>query len=127
MYIRDDLNYIIRNDISVNIDGKFESIFVEAHLKTVNCIFGETYRVPNTSEIVSISYYELEHIQKDIVLGTNQNFDYLKHKNQAHVFELMDLFLNASVLLTITKPTRIKHSTATLIDSIYIKQVKKLN
>ena len=28
MYIRGDLNYIIRDDISVNIDGKFESIFV---------------------------------------------------------------------------------------------------
>jgi hypothetical protein len=58
MYIRDDLNYIIRDDISVNIDGKFESIFVEAHSKTVNCIFGEIYRVLNTSEILSISYYE---------------------------------------------------------------------
>ncbi len=39
--IRDDSHYIIRDDISVNIDGEFESIFVEAHSKTVNCIFGE--------------------------------------------------------------------------------------
>ena len=131
MYIRDDLNYIIRDDISVNIDGKFESIFVEAHSKTVNCIFGEIYRVPNTSEILSISYYEtilnkLQHIQKDIVLGTDQNFDYLKYKNQAHVSELMDLFLNAGFLPTITKPTRITHSTATLIDNIYIKTSKEI-
>ena len=99
IYIRDDLNYIIRDDISVNIDGKFESIFVEAHSKTVNCIFDEIYRVPNTSEILSISYNEtilneLQHIQKDNVLGTDQNFDYLKYKNQANVSELMDLFLN---------------------------------
>jgi len=90
MYIRDDLNYIIHDDNSVNIDGKFESIFVKAHSKTVNCIFGEIYRVPNTSEIVSISYYEtilykLQHIQKDIVLETNQNFDYLNIKIK-HMF-----------------------------------------
>ncbi len=131
MYIRDDLNYIIRDDISVNIDGKFESIFVEAHSNTVNCIFGEIYRVPNTSEILSISYYEtilnkLQHIKKDIVLGTDQNFDYLKYKSQTHTAELMDLFLNAGFLPTITKPTRITHSTATLIDNIYIKTSKEI-
>jgi len=96
MYIRDDLNYIISDDISVNIDSKF----VEAHSKTVNCIFGEIYRVPNTSEILSFSYYEtilnkLQYIKKDIALGTHKNFVYLKYKNQAHSSELMDLFLNA--------------------------------
>jgi len=74
MYIRDDLNYIIRDDISVKIDGKLESVFVEAHLKTVNCMFGEIYQVPNASEILSISYYQtilnnLQHIQNVIVLG----------------------------------------------------------
>jgi len=41
MYIRDDLNYIICDDISVNINGKFESIFVEAHSKTIYCVIGE--------------------------------------------------------------------------------------
>ena len=122
MYIRDDLNYIIRDDISVNIDGKFESIFIEAHSKTVNCIFGEIYRVPNTGEIISISYYEtslnkLQHIQKDIVLRTNHNFD---------ISELMDIFLNAGLLPTITKPTRKTHSTATLINNIYIKTSKEI-
>ena len=74
MYIRDDLNYIIRDHISVNIDGKFESIFVEVHSKTGNCIFGEIYRVPNTNEILSISYYEtilnkLQHIKKRHCIG----------------------------------------------------------
>jgi len=58
MYIRDNLNYITRDDISVNIDNKLKSIFVETHSKTVNCIFGEIYRANNTSEIISISYYE---------------------------------------------------------------------
>jgi len=67
--------------------------------------FDEIYRVPNTSQILSISYYEailnqLQHIKKDIVLGTDQNFDYLiKYKNQVHSSELMDLFLNADLQL----------------------------
>ena len=29
MYIRDDLNYIYRDDLSINIQGEFESIFME--------------------------------------------------------------------------------------------------
>jgi len=60
------------------------------------------------------------------VLGTDKYFDYLKYKNQAHVSQLMDLFLNAGFLPTITKPTRITHSTANLIDNIYIKTSKEI-
>lgn len=132
MYIRDDLNYISRDDISINIDGIFESIFVEVHSKNINCIFGEIYRVPNTSETSSINYYEtilnkLQHSKTDVVLGTDQNFDYLKYKSQKNITELMNIFLNTGFLPTITKPTRITHSTATLIDNIYIKTSKQIN
>ena len=38
----------------------------------------------------------------------------------------MDLFLSAGFLPTITKPTRITHCTATLIDNIYIKTSKQI-
>jgi len=38
----------------------------------------------------------------------------------------MDLFLNAGFLPTITKPTRITHSAATLINNIYIKTSKEI-
>ncbi len=43
MYIRDDLNYMNRDDISINIDGEFESIFVEVNSNNASCIFGEIY------------------------------------------------------------------------------------
>ena len=59
------------------------------------------------------------------MLETDQNFDYLKYKNQAHVSELMDFFLNAGFLPTITKPTRIMHSKATHFDNKYIKTSKE--
>ena len=59
-------------------------------------------------------------------MGTDQNFDNLKYKNQAHISELMDLFLNAGFLHTIKKPTRITHSMATLIDNTYIKTSKEI-
>jgi len=98
VYIRDDLNYIILDDSSVNIDGKFESIFVEARSKTINCIFGEIYRVSNTSETYETTLNKLQHIKKDIALRTDQSFDNLKYTSQTHISELIDLFLNAGFL-----------------------------
>jgi len=56
----------------------------------------------------------------------DQNFDYLKYKTQAHISQLMDLFLNAGFLPAITKPAGLTHSTATLIDNIYIKTSKEI-
>ena len=53
MYIKDDLNYIIQDDISINNDRKFESIFVDFHS---NNILGEIYRNPDSSESSSLSY-----------------------------------------------------------------------
>jgi hypothetical protein len=131
MYIRDDLNYMNRDDISINIDGEFESIFVEVNSNNASCIFGEIYRVPNTSEITSLARYEtvvnkLQCGKKDGILGTDQHFDYLKYKNHINSAELMNIFLNAGFLPTITKPTRITHTTATLIDNIYIKTSKHI-
>ena len=116
---------------SINIEGEFESIFMEISCNDFSSIFGEIYRVPNTSEITSLKHYEtilskFQHIKKDIVLGTDQNFDYLKYKNHTNSAELMNIFFNAVFLPTITKPTRITHTTATLIDNIYIKTSKPI-
>jgi len=60
------------------------------------------------------------------VLGIDQNVDYPKYTNQAYVSELMDFFLNAGFLPTITKPTRIMHSKATHFDNKYIKTSKEI-
>jgi len=57
----------------------------------------------------------------DIVIAGDQNFDYLKINTHNHTAELFDLHISHGLVPTITRPTRITHSTATLIDNIYIK------
>ncbi len=47
MYVREDLNYVIRDDLSVFIPNIFESIFAEIYINHKTIIVGTIYR-PNT-------------------------------------------------------------------------------
>ena len=57
----------------------------------------------------------------DVVFGTDQNMDLLKLDSHKPTSELFDTFFNNGILPTITRPTRITHTSATLTDNIYIK------
>ena len=57
----------------------------------------------------------LQNYKKNIVLGTDQNFDYIKIDQHKNTEDLLNLFLTNGLVPTITKPTRIA-----LIDNIYI-------
>jgi hypothetical protein len=83
MYLKDNIKYKLRNDLEIHIDGEFECLFIEAQLNNKQVIVGEVYRVPNTNEIDSIARFDqilnnLENSKLDIIIGTDQNFDYIK-------------------------------------------------
>ena len=59
---------------------------------------------------------------KNIIIGVDQNLDLLKIDTHKHTQELLELTLEYDMLPSITKPTRISHTSATLIDNIYISQ-----
>jgi hypothetical protein len=95
-------------------------------------IVGEIYRVPNTNEINSIKMYEtiskqLQNYNHNIIIGTDQNFDYIKIDQHKNSEDLLSNFLANGLVPTITKPTRITHSTATLIDNLYVSVKNKTN
>ena len=123
MYISDKYNYITRDDISLFVEHSFESVFVEVLVNhTVNIIVGEIYRVPNSNRPLSIQYYEdiiskLQYENKEVILGTDQNFDYL-NSTCAHSKHLLETYFSAGFIPTITRPTRITHASATLIDNM---------
>ena len=131
MYISDKYNYIIRDDISQFVEHSFESVFVEVLINNaVNIIVGEIYRVPNSNRQLSIQYYEdiiskLQYENKEVILGTDQNFDYL-NSTCAHSKHLLETYLSAGFIPTITRPTRITHASATLIDNIVYVKCKQL-
>ncbi len=125
IYIRSDISYKRRNDLELNIDGEFESIFVETLSQKMKTIVGEIYRIPNTNEIESLNRYEivLNKLPTDncrVILSTDQNFDLLKIEYQQNTCTLLDNFLTSGLMPMINKPTRVVHTTATLIDNIYM-------
>ena len=124
--IQNKIRYMLRTDLRVFEEGKFESIFIEVPKKTgKNIIIGEIYRVPGTNETDFINYYEsivnkIRDENKKIIIGTDQNIDYLKINNHRNTQKFFELNLTNNLLPTIFKPTRVTHNSATLIDNIYV-------
>ena len=57
----------------------------------------------------------------DVIIGTDQNFNFINVHGHKNTSQLLDTFISSGYIPTITKPTRITHSTSTLIDNIYIR------
>ena len=80
--------------------------------------------MPNKNERISIERYDefvtkLCQTKTNIIIGTDQNFDFMKvHTNL--VSEVLDVFFTAGVLPTVRRPTSVTHMSATVIDNIYI-------
>jgi len=127
MYILNKHKFKTRDDLSTFIEGEYESIFIELFSNPQHAIIGEIYRIPNTSSQLSINRYEdsitriLNSKSHDLIIGTDQNFDYLKINEHKHTADLFNLFVSHGLIPVITRPTRITHNSATLIDNIYIK------
>jgi len=126
IYIHDSIEYTRRDDLSLFIEGEFESIFIETNTKMV---VGEVYRIPNSNPIISLERYDsilvkLKNV-KNVMIGTDQNFDLMKIDSHKATSDLLNMFLVNSMVPTATQPTRIVYPTSTLIDNIYIKYNSK--
>jgi hypothetical protein len=129
MYIRNTIKFKLREDLGCFYEGEFESICIETcGGKETSSIIGEIYRIPNTNAQESLQRYEtvlnqLNKCNKQVIIGTDQNFDYLKIDTDKITGNLFDTFLASDLILTITKPTRVTQNSATLIDNIYVKNI----
>ena len=56
-----------------------------------------------------------------ILVGTDQNFDYMKTDTNVNVSDLLNVFFTLGALPTVLAPTRVTHTSATLIDNMYVK------
>ena len=124
--IRTSLKYFDRSDLNIFEEGKFESIFIEVPRQNgPNVIFGEVYRVPGTNESDFLRNYQMivdkvRSESKKLIIGTDQNLDYLKLKKHGNTMKFFEQNLTNNLIPSILIPTRVTHSTATLIDNIYI-------
>jgi len=126
MYINNNIQYNLRDDISIFYEGEFESIFIETlEAKGKGTVVGEIYRIPNTNMKISLESFESIISQIDghssTIIGTDQNIDFLHTMHDGQTEELLNVYLASAIIPTITKPTRITHTTATLIDNLLVK------
>ena len=105
--------------MSILIGGEYETIFAEIKSQPHNILIGEIYRIPGTPEKLSIERYDatLSQMMKDkhmdILLATDQNFDFLKINQHSYTANLFDTFIAHGLIPTITRPIRIQHTSPT--------------
>ncbi len=126
MYISENFDFKLRDDLMIYQDQEFESIFAEVTLNEQKLIVGEIYRVPNTNEQLAIQRYDqilqqLTDFSGNVLIGTDQNFNYFDIERHGNTRDLLNTFITAGFIPTITKATRITYNSATLIDNIYTK------
>ena len=62
---------------------------------------------------------------KEVIIGMDHNLDLLKSSTHKHTWQFIDEMTDKNLLPMITRPTRITHLSATLIDNIFVS--KKLH
>ena len=134
LFIKNNYNYIIREDLSVFIPHVIETLFVEiTNLNEKPCIFGIIYR-PNTQPKASIDTFsdklleiieQVNRTRKTLCLMGDFNIDLLKYNNHAKTNNFIDNLIANGMIPLVTKPTRITDHSATLIDHVYTNKIDK--
>ena len=124
MFVSDRLKYKERSDLYVS-DCSFEFCLIEVKLKHENVLLCSGYRAPNTNPNEFLADYEkLLHTVKaecnKLIIGIDHNLDLLKHRSHAPTNKFVELFESFQQIPSITRPTRITKSSATLIDNIFV-------
>ena len=134
IYVKEGIRFKVRNDLSFpeNKRALYDCLFIEImpenalsnhHLK--NIILGVIYRSPSHPSLDEFSKSLLEIMEKimnenkDIVLTGDLNIDLLQCKTNKHITDFIDSLITLNLIPKITLPTRISHSSATLIDHVY--------
>jgi exonuclease III len=123
LYIRDDIVYKTRNDISVN-NSDIESCFIElVNNHNSNVVIGVVYKSPsaplnNFIELINDILACVNNENKKCYIMGDFNIDLLQYDTHNGVRNFMDTLQSQSFYSTINKPTRITADTATVIDNI---------
>ena len=125
IFVNDMLNSKSKLDLHMS-DVHFEHCLVEIELKKYKLILGSLYRAPNTDQSIFLNEYKnfIETIKKipnsEIILGMDHNLDLLKSHVHKKTQQFLNLNLDHDLFPVITRPTRITHTSATLIDNIFL-------
>ena len=117
-----------RNDLSSKI-SESECITIAVTLRNGNtCLVSSMYRPPNSDASMFLASYNsmLCAMKKEkpsnIIIGLDHNLDFLKSTKHGPTNDFIEANLDFGMIPTVTRPTRITNTTATLIDKILVSQ-----
>ena len=127
--VREGIIHKCRRDLDTFDEKVIESVFIESISKSgKKIIVGSIYRPPNVNPNLFLttiteltSKLKLEK-NSDIILGMDHNLDLLKLNMHKHTQSFYEIMLENNLLPTITHPTQITQSSATLIDNIFVSE-----
>ena len=119
------LEYRERPDLKLSAPD-FETVVVEIKTSNDSIMLCSLYRPPNSNVKDFVKNYQRflskftpKQLQR-LIVGLDHNLNLLKHDQYAATHDFIEVNLEKDLMPTITKPTRITRSTATLIDNIII-------
>ena len=126
LYINNNLNYKLRDDLIMYNSKSLESIFIEViYQNKPNAIIGCIYKHPCmkidefTSFFLTPLLNTLSAENKNIFLMGDFNVNLLQCNKDDNISEFFNLLTSNNLLPHITIPTRITNSSSTLIDNIF--------
>ena len=112
----------------LNTSNTFEHYYIELKGDHQNIVLGSVYRPPNTCLETFLTEYKTslnmacDQKNKQVIVGMDHNINLLKHDTHAKTQEFIEINLDLGLIPVITKPTRVTHSSATLIDNLLISE-----
>ena len=127
-YVKDNLVYTHRSDLSTQKHNDYESLWIEIHNKKGhNTICGIFYRHPhgNVDNFLNYINVMIEKIQdKYCVLLGDFNLDLLKFESHPDTDSFLSTLGTFYFQPQILQPTRITNHSATLIDNIFFNSLE---
>ena len=122
--ISENLKYRSRPDLECKTNI-LEHCVVEIKLGNENILCSSCYRAPNTDVDLFLAEYalllnNLKESKSKLVMGMDHNLDLLKYSKHRPTCDFVLLNENISLIPSITRPTHITSSSATLIDNIFV-------
>ena len=120
-----------REVINYNKHETYESCFVEIKTKNREFLVGSIYRPPNTDPNGFSDWLKetISHLKNsnEVIIGLDHNMDLLKTDKHKPTQHFIDTLLDMDLMPTISRPTRLTHTSATLIDNIIVDQKENEN
>ena len=123
--VSERLNFKVRTDLEITTEV-FEHCIIKVKLRNEKLMCCSGYHAPNTDTSTFLLEYEniLNNMKCDnntkLVMGKDHNLDLLNYDKHRPTREFVSVNENQNLVPGITRPTRITHTSATLIDNIFV-------